>query len=96
MIAADDAIHELDGLFVEPDHLRQGIGSALVQDAAMRATANAAVDLEVTAGPAQAFYEQAGFVVPATPRPASVRPYACAASPTADPWATATPTAAPA
>jgi GNAT superfamily N-acetyltransferase len=63
VVPADGAIHELEGLFVEPDHLRQGIGSALVQDAAMRAAADAAVGLEVTAGPAQAFYEQAGFVV---------------------------------
>ena len=63
VIPADGAVHELDGLFVEPVHLRQGVGSALVQDAATRAAADTAVALEVTAGPAQPFYEQVGFVV---------------------------------
>lgn len=63
VIPAGGAIHELDGLFVEPDRLRLGIGRALVQDAAIRAGAGAAVGLEVNAGPAQAFYEHVGFGV---------------------------------
>ena len=61
VIPADGAIHDLDGLFVEPGHLQQGVGRALVEDAATRATDSAAVGLEVIAGPAQAFYERLGF-----------------------------------
>ena len=63
MIPTDGAIHELDGLFVEPDHLRCGIGRALVEDAVARAAALGGRCLEVTAGPAQGFYERTGFYV---------------------------------
>ena len=31
-------VHELDGLFVEPDHMLGGVGRALVEDAAARAS----------------------------------------------------------
>jgi GNAT superfamily N-acetyltransferase len=55
------AAHELDGLFVEPTHMRCGIGRALVEDATARASAYGAECLEVTAGPAQGFYERVGF-----------------------------------
>ena len=55
--------HELDGLFVEPAHMYRGVGRALVQDAAARAAHAAAACLEVTAGPAQGFYEKLGFTV---------------------------------
>jgi GNAT superfamily N-acetyltransferase len=55
--------HELDGLFVAPGHMRRGIGRALVEDAAMRARERGAACLEVTAGPAQGFYERVGFTV---------------------------------
>jgi GNAT superfamily N-acetyltransferase len=55
------AAHELDGLFVEPQHMLGGVGRALVEDAAARATGQGAERLEVTAGPAQAFYEKVGF-----------------------------------
>ena len=61
VIPADGAIHDLDGLFVEPGHLQEGVGRALVEDAATRAADSAAVGLEVIAGPAQAFYERLGF-----------------------------------
>jgi GNAT superfamily N-acetyltransferase len=54
-------VHELDGLFVEPDQMSAGVGRALVEDAAARATARGAHALEVTAGPAQGFYERVGF-----------------------------------
>ncbi len=54
---------ELDGLFVEPDHMRSGIGRALVEDACRRARKVGAPRLEVTVGPAQAFYEKLGFKV---------------------------------
>jgi GNAT superfamily N-acetyltransferase len=61
VIPTDDQVHELDGLFVEPDHMRCGVGRALVQDAAARAARAGAERLEVTAGPAQGFYEKVGF-----------------------------------
>ena len=53
--------HELDGLFVEPARMSRGVGRALVADAAARASAQGAERLEVTAGPAQGFYEKVGF-----------------------------------
>ena len=63
VIPTDNRVHELDGLFVEPDYLRGGVGRALVQDAAERAARAGAEVLEVTAGPAQGFYEKVGFGV---------------------------------
>jgi GNAT superfamily N-acetyltransferase len=63
VIPVDDEIHELDGLFVEPAHMQRGIGRALVEDAAALATTNGAACLEVTAGPAEGFYERIGFVL---------------------------------
>lgn len=53
--------HELDGLFVEPAHMHRGVGRALVEDAAEVASRNGAECLDVTAGPAQGFYERVGF-----------------------------------
>ena len=53
--------HELDGLFVDPDQMSSGVGRALVEDAAVRASDRGAEALEGTAGPAQAFYERVGF-----------------------------------
>jgi GNAT superfamily N-acetyltransferase len=61
VIPGDDGVHELDGLFVEPARMRCGVGRALIDDAAARAAGQGAVALEVTAGPAQAFYERLGF-----------------------------------
>jgi GNAT superfamily N-acetyltransferase len=55
------SVHELDGLFVEPGRMRRGLGRALVADAVARAAAQGAERLEVTAGPAQGFYERVGF-----------------------------------
>ena len=63
VIPADSAVHELDGLFVEPGHIRRGVGRALVEDAAARAAYAGAPWLEVTAGPAQGFYERVGFTL---------------------------------
>jgi GNAT superfamily N-acetyltransferase len=63
VIPGDDHVHELDGLFVEPAHMRSGAGRALVQDAAVRAAHAGATSLQVTAGPAQGFYERVGFEV---------------------------------
>ena len=54
---------ELDGLFVEPDLWRQGIGTALVEEAAHEARRRG-VTLSVTASPgAREFYETCGFSV---------------------------------
>ncbi len=53
--------HELDGLFVEPAYMLCGVGRALVEDAVARASRQGAEYLEVTAGPAQGFYERVGF-----------------------------------
>ncbi len=55
------AIHELDGLFVEPRHMHHGVGRLLVEAAVARAAREGAAGLEVIAGPAQAFYEKVGF-----------------------------------
>ena len=61
VIPGDGPAHELDGLFVEPAHMHSGIGRALVEDAAERASREGATCLEVTAGPAEGFYEKVGF-----------------------------------
>jgi GNAT superfamily N-acetyltransferase len=63
VIPTDGAVHELDGLFVEPALMRHGVGRALVEDAAARATNDSAACLEVIAGPAQGFYERLDFTV---------------------------------
>ena len=60
-IPGEGGVYELDGLFVDPDHMRRGLGRSLVADAARRASRLGARCLEVTAGPAEAFYEQVGF-----------------------------------
>lgn len=61
VIPTGDRVHELDGLFVEPGHMFGGVGRSLVEDAAARAADGGAERLEVTAGPAQGFYEKVGF-----------------------------------
>lgn len=61
VIPSNGPAHELDGLFVEPACIRHGVGRALVEDAVTRASCDGARCLEVTAGPAQGFYEKLGF-----------------------------------
>ena len=61
VIPADDLVHELDGLFVEPAQMQRGVGRSLVEDAAAGAADAGAQCLEVTAGPARGFYEKVGF-----------------------------------
>jgi predicted N-acetyltransferase YhbS len=61
LIPGEGRVHELDGLFVEPEHMGRGAGRALVEDAVARATASGGERIEVTAGPAQGFYERVGF-----------------------------------
>ncbi len=63
VIPSDGPTHELDGLFVEPAQMRRGVGRALVEDASARARSHGALVMDVTAGPAQPFYERAGFTV---------------------------------
>jgi GNAT superfamily N-acetyltransferase len=63
VIPSSSGAHELDGLFVEPWAMGRGVGRALVEDAATSASAVGAEALEVTAGPAQGFYQKVGFVV---------------------------------
>jgi GNAT superfamily N-acetyltransferase len=54
---------ELDGLFVEPDLWKRGVGTALVEGAANRAR-NRGLSLTVVANSAaRAFYEKCGFTV---------------------------------
>lgn len=53
---------ELDGLFVEPERMRHGIGARLVADAAVRAARAGMARIEVVANPgALAFYARQGF-----------------------------------
>lgn len=61
VMPTDGPARELDGLFVEPEHMHRGVGRALVEDAATRASRDGAECLEVTVGPAQGFYEKVGF-----------------------------------
>ncbi|MGZ4271409.1 MAG: GNAT family N-acetyltransferase [Solirubrobacteraceae bacterium] len=59
-----DGVCELDDLFVDPGAMRQGIGRALVEDAATRALAAGARGMTVVAHPRTfGFYERVGFVV---------------------------------
>jgi GNAT superfamily N-acetyltransferase len=66
VIPGEDGTHELDGLFVDPGHMRRGIGRSLVEDACERARNEGAHRLEATVGPARAFYEKLGFHVVGT------------------------------
>jgi predicted N-acetyltransferase YhbS len=62
-IPGREGMHELDGLFVEPGRMFGGIGRELVEDGVARAAKGGATSVEVTAGPAQGFYEKVGFHV---------------------------------
>jgi GNAT superfamily N-acetyltransferase len=54
---------ELDDLFVDPDAMRQGVGRALVEDAAARAIATGYREMTVVAHPRNfGFYGSVGFV----------------------------------
>jgi N-acetylglutamate synthase-like GNAT family acetyltransferase len=53
---------ELDGLFVEPDLMRQGIGRALIADVVARARTHGVRRIDVIANPtAVDFYAKVGF-----------------------------------
>jgi N-acetylglutamate synthase-like GNAT family acetyltransferase len=54
---------ELDGLFVEPEWMRAGVGRRLVEDAKRIARERGATRVDVVANPqAIAFYEAVGFI----------------------------------
>lgn len=54
---------ELDGLFVDPDRMRAGVGRRLVEDAQRIARDRGATRIDVVANPqAVAFYEAVGFI----------------------------------
>lgn len=61
---AGGGVCELEDLFVEPEHLRGGVGTALVEDLARRHAAAGFREISVIAAPRTfAFYESVGFVV---------------------------------
>ena len=63
IVAHDGNDAELEGLFVEPTHWRQGIGTALVHAIEREAAAWGASRLHVVANPhAMPFYQATGFV----------------------------------
>ena len=63
VILMDDDIAELDGLFVEPELWRQGIGAALINLAVHKARRQG-LSMTVIANPsARIFYEKCGFKV---------------------------------
>jgi GNAT superfamily N-acetyltransferase len=63
VLPRDGEICDLDGLFVEPDRWKQGIGRALMQDAFSLARASGLAAMEVLANPyARGFYAKLGFV----------------------------------
>ena len=61
VLLIDDNGAELDGLFVEPERWRQGIGSALVEAAAHRARVAGRTLMVVAGLTARGFYESCGF-----------------------------------
>lgn len=62
-VIIDEVEAELDGLFVEPELWRQGVGSALV-DMAVHEARRQGLTMTVIANPsARAFYEKCGFTV---------------------------------
>jgi GNAT superfamily N-acetyltransferase len=63
VIPGNGGAAELDGLFVEPDLMRGGVGRALVDDAVGLLRAAGVTRLEVTANlNALGFYEKVGFI----------------------------------
>lgn len=64
VVTLDAARDELDGLFVDPDAMRAGVGRALVEDLVSAARERGVSRIEVTANAnALPFYERLGFVV---------------------------------
>ena len=62
-VLIDDFVAELDGLFVEPDLWRRGIGTALI-DVAVHLARRQGLAMTVIANPsAREFYERCGFTM---------------------------------
>jgi GNAT superfamily N-acetyltransferase len=62
-VLIDDDVAELDGLFVEPELWRQGIGAALI-DVAVHEARRQGLTMTVIANPsARCFYERCGFTI---------------------------------
>jgi len=62
-VLIDDCEAELDGLFVEPDLWRRGIGAALI-DVAVHEARRQGLSMTVIANPsAREFYEKCGFTI---------------------------------
>ena len=62
ILLRNDGATELDGLFVEPDHWKQGIGRLLVEHCASATRRHGAAALHVVANPdAEGFYQTCGF-----------------------------------
>jgi len=62
LLEPSDGACELDGLFVEPDRMRAGVGRRLIEDATSIARDRGATRIDVTANPqALEFYEAVGF-----------------------------------
>jgi GNAT superfamily N-acetyltransferase len=62
VLERDDGDIELDGLFVEPEYWRRGIGRALVEHCATQARKAGAVQLHVIGNHhAEIFYRRCGF-----------------------------------
>jgi N-acetylglutamate synthase-like GNAT family acetyltransferase len=58
----DDGVLELDGLFVEPEHWKRGVGRALVEHCAVAARQAGRSSLHVVANfHAEGFYRRCGF-----------------------------------
>jgi GNAT superfamily N-acetyltransferase len=67
VVLDQDGMAELDGLFVEPELWRRGIGLALVEDAVHHARSRGLSLMTVVANPgAREFYERCGFTVEGT------------------------------
>ena len=74
----DMCVLEIEDLFVDPDWMRTGVASRLVEDLLATAGGNAVRRIEVTANPhATAFYRHVGFVHGHDSRPGSEAHLAC-------------------
>lgn len=62
-VLMNDDSAELDGLFVEPELWRQGIGAALVDVAVHEARRQGLAMMVIASPTARGFYERCGFVV---------------------------------